>query len=106
MSVGFKAEWCCAGFQGNYELAGERGVAVLTGKDQLGTYFLIQWRAVAKKDAPDLRLALANCSVPVSTISQVGLSYCPWCGVNLQQFYGDRVDALNRPDLLISSAGE
>jgi hypothetical protein len=94
------SEWCCAGFQGHYDSAGDRGFAVLVERDDDSVArFLIQSRAVAKGD--QARLKIASADVPVGLVTETGLTFCPWCGVNLRRFYAKRIDELDRPDLSI-----
>ena len=89
-----------AGFQAHYESAGERGFAVLVEKDDDFTVrFLIQSRAIAKND--EVRLIIASTDVPVALVTETGLTFCPWCGVNLKRFYAKRAGSLDRPGLSI-----
>jgi hypothetical protein len=75
---------------------GERGFAVLVEQDDnLGARFLIQSRAVAKQDQE--RLKIASADVPVALVTETGLTFCPWCGVNLKRFYRKRFVELDRP---------
>src|SRR5229473_7880860 len=91
-------KWCCLGFQGNYEMAGERGFAVLVERDdRLGIRFLLQCRFVAQKDQS--RIQITSTDVPISYVSETGMLFCPWCGANLRRVYGKRIAELDRPGL-------
>ena len=95
--------WCCGGFPGSYEQAGQRGLSVLIDKDdQMGGRFLIQARAVDRSDQEQLQGVLGGVSLHVSLVSETGMLFCPWCGTNLRRFYGGRVRELDRPGLSIS----
>ena len=86
------------GFQGNYQQAGKRGFSVLIEKDDDGgTRFLMQSRAVEQADQDRFYTHLSQTDFPVSVVIQSGMLFCPWFGTNLQQFYGSRVEELNRP---------
>lgn len=85
-------KWCCMGFEGNYQAAGERGFAVLVGKEG----FLIQVRLVAQNEAH--RLKIEPQDIAVSLVNQIGMRFCPWCGANLAKFYGNRLQELERPE--------
>ena len=75
---------CCAGFQGNYECAGQRGFAVLVHNDDYpGAQFLIQSRAVAQEDQS--RHKIESKDVPVALVTQTGMGFCPWSGTNLKR---------------------
>ncbi len=90
--------WCCIPFKTWYEAAGERGTAILVGRNSGGKpEFIIQHRAVDKEIA-----SLPPTEYPVTTISELCISYCPWCGRQLDKWYGKNVDELYRPDLKIT----
>jgi hypothetical protein len=40
-------------------------------------------------------------SSPVSVVTEAGMTFCPWCGVNLKRFYGKRTAELDRPGFSI-----
>lgn len=95
-------EWCCLTFRGWYEAAGERGLAVLVGRNPSGqAEFLIQHRAVDAGSESSV-----HSESPVSLVSEVGIAFCPWCGRDLNKIYGKNVDALHRPDLKIEAPGQ
>ena len=86
------------GFQGNYQQAGQRGFSVLIEKGDDGrARFLMQSRAVEQGDQDRFHTHLSQTDFPVSVVAQTGMIFCPWCGTNLQQFYGSRVEELDRP---------
>lgn len=90
--------WCCISFKGWYEEAGKRGTGILVGRNSDGKpEFIIQHRAVDKEIA-----LLPPTDYPVTTISELWISYCPWCGRQLDEWYGKNVDELYRPGLKIS----
>jgi len=92
--------WCCASFAAWYELAGQRGFAILVGRNSKGLgEFTIQHRVV-DKNTPDL----PPTTYPLSIISDIDITYCPWCGVNLEEWYGKYIGELYRPHLKIEPA--
>lgn len=90
--------WCCAAFEGWYGQAGEKGIGILIGRDSTKTpAFTLQYRAIDQGDEK-----LITSPKPISTVVEVGLQYCPWCGRDLEKWYGPYVDKLFRPYLKIS----
>jgi len=88
-------KWCCLPFKGWYEGAGERGAAILVGRNRVGDpEFILQHRAVDKEVE-----SLPDPEFPMSIISEVSINFCPWCGRNLNKWYGKNVDELYRPGL-------
>lgn len=90
-------KWCCVGFKAHYDHAGQRGSAILIGRDlESAPEFVLQHRIldadeVWPKDAP----------AHVVLVSDERIQFCPWCGTNLDRFYGKQVDALTKPGLRI-----
>lgn len=90
-------KWCCSIFEDSYKSAGERGAAILVGRDYFGKpEFTIQHRTVdiGITDAPITEY-------PMAWVFETRISYCPWCGRELNEVYGKEVDNLNRPELKI-----
>lgn len=84
--------WCCQSFESAYRQAGQRGFAILIGKDPvIGPYFIWQHRVLDRG-----REAEVEGPVDLNVISDTGLLFCPWCGKNLQRFYGPPADELGR----------
>jgi hypothetical protein len=95
-------QWCCPQFQDLYETAGERGfgLTVEVAEGLRGAGFLLQARAVdASNDA--FHAHLGTTPFPVSTVTETGILHCPWCGVNLNEYYASQARALARSDLRI-----
>jgi uncharacterized protein (UPF0212 family) len=91
-------KWCCPGFEGFYGQAGQRGAAVLVGRNSIGEpEFTMQYRAADAGDEQSI-----NSETLMSPIVDVGMQYCPWCGRRLDKWYGKSVDALFRSDLKIT----
>jgi hypothetical protein len=91
-------KWCCPGFEGHYNQAGQRGLGILVGRDFTGRLEVtIQYRAADKGEEP-----VINSEKPVSLIVDTGMRYCPWCGCDLENWYSDIADSLYRPDLKIT----
>ena len=90
-------KWCCQAFQGNYDVAGERGFAILVDRDSdLRPRFILQHRAVKSGEE-----AKVTNRTPLSLVSETHIRFCPWCGTNLAIFYGNNTDALTRLKLKI-----
>jgi|WetSurSiteA1Bulk_404760.scaffolds.fasta_scaffold399290_2 hypothetical protein len=85
-------KWCCATFRGWFEEAGNRGFGVVVDSTTTQPSFLLQHRSVEMDDAGP-----ANHPRPLTLVGQLGILFCPWCGVNLAAFYGAEVKAMERP---------
>ena len=94
-------KWCCLGFEGHYNEAGKRGSSVLIGRDSTDRpEFTLQFRTVDKGN--EQFISSSNERIPFSTVVDVGMRHCPWCGRDLENWYKDNVDDLYKPDLKIS----
>jgi len=87
------------GFEDNYGEAGKRGVGILVERNEFGPRFTLQYRAVDKGHEEDVH---GPSNLPVSTVCEVGMQFCPWCGANLEQQYGKHAAEMYRPELSIS----
>jgi hypothetical protein len=90
-------KWCCNTFKSWYEGAGERGNAILIGRTNGNPEFLLQHRSVEIGQENFIQA-----DSPLSLVSQIRIDYCPWCGCNLNKFYGKSVDALDRPQFKLN----
>jgi hypothetical protein len=91
-------KWCCSAFKSWYEGAGERGFAVLVGRDSSSKpQFVIQHRSVDFGTEDSVKT-----ETPLSLVADVQIDYCPWCGRRLDKWYEDSVDVLYRSDLKVT----
>ena len=90
--------WCCPQFEGLMSFAGKRGFAIIVDASKKPRLkIMIQfrcWDAGAEpSDIPqDLTLMSAE---------EVGIQFCPWCGVRLREWYDDSLYTYSRPDLRV-----
>jgi hypothetical protein len=82
--------WCCTVFKANYERGGERGVAVLYAWREDELQFFLQFRALE----PGIDPFPVPVETPVSLVTQVPISFCPWCGAHLLKRYRKQVQNL------------
>ena len=87
-------KWCCPAFEGTFADAGKRGVGIFVDTNNPIPMFVLQFRA---SDSP-INL---NHSEPISSVVDVVITYCPWCGVNLGKAYKRNTEELARNDLRI-----
>ena len=88
-------KWCCPGFSAQYDNADEAGFTVLVGRNELGQpEFLLQHRAIEK----GFTLVLPS-DARVYLMTETGMRFCPWCGADLEKWYGKALDSLHRPQL-------
>lgn len=87
--------WCCAQFQGWHAESGQRGLGVFARKMPEGdSAFVLQHRAAE----PNVRV-ITDPVAPFSIVAEIGIQYCPWCGVRLLEWYRQDLRMLERPDL-------
>jgi len=91
-------KWCCIGFKSHYDAAGQRGHAILIGRDSMGKpEVTMQYRAVDIGEELEVKT-----DSPVSTVVDIRIVFCPWCGRNVEKWYGADVDSLDRKGLRIT----
>jgi hypothetical protein len=88
-------DWCCLGFEAGYGHAGNRGHSYLIGRDSVGNgEFISQFGSVETGNESKITSETA-----VTVTSEPRINFCPTCGTNLSNFYGELVDVLYRPDI-------
>lgn len=88
-------EWCCATFEGHFENAGHRGLAVFFAAGEARPMFVLQVRAV-EGDPEGLTF-----DGPISLVTETGLQFCPWCGRHLITWYGESLEPLTKSELAV-----
>ena len=90
-------KWCCKVFQGWFEESGKRGIGVFVStRDNSEPAFILQYRALdPSSPVPDTQF-------PISSISDVHIHFCPWCGANLRKAYRKSFRELDRSELQVS----
>jgi hypothetical protein len=87
-------KWCCAQFGNHFAEAGLRGFAVFAVmRDFDEPAFLLQHRSLDPNVEPVPQTG------PFSVVSDVGIMFCPWCGVRLRDYYRKSMKELDRSDL-------
>lgn len=90
-------KWCCMGFESFYGNGGLQGAGLLVGRDSLGEpEFIMQYRAIGMGQSIEF-----SSEDPIASVIDVRLQFCPWCGRNLEKWYGNSVEDLYRPHLRI-----
>ncbi len=89
--------FCCMGFEGMLGSAGERGFGTFTAQYPEGeVVFVLQHRALDEgAEAPPFAPS------PLSLVSDLLIQVCPWCGVELKEFYRNDLKKFDRTDLKI-----
>jgi len=89
-------KWCCKVFEGWFQEAGSRGLAVfVSALDGTEPAFILQFRA-SEPGVP-----APHTDSPLSVVSDVQIQFCPWCGARLASHYRDTYRELDRSDLKI-----
>jgi hypothetical protein len=77
-------------------------MGILVGPDYEGRpQFTLQSRAVDKEHEQSVRSAIACLEPSIVIVVEIGMRYCPWCGRDLEEWYGEAANSLYRPDLKI-----
>ena len=80
-------------------MAGSRGFGVFVktdgGSDPM---FVLQHRAIEPNSPRPI-----DYNWPLSIVSEIGLQFCPWCGVRLKNWYRKVITELDRSDLAVHS---
>lgn len=97
-----KQEWCCRFFQTMYDRPGKNGFSIVVQKNPGVAYFLLQARAVDKGRESEVDVPT---TVPLLFVSQISMQFCPSCGVNLKEWYGDRIEGMYSPGLALDISG-
>lgn len=63
---------------------------VIKRNHKFGDFYFIRFRAVSLSDDS----SLGSTEIPVVKMTEQGIKFCPWCGVELAKCYGRFVDAL------------
>lgn len=90
--------WCCGGFQASHQRCGERGYSIfystgLTSEERV----VLQFRAVDKGSEG----GVGPSRVPLTLVTEVVLTFCPWCGTELKPHYGKQLELMRRPDCVM-----
>src|SRR5262245_41592286 len=88
------ARWCCETFKTRFEAAGDRDFAVIVEPFLDGFAFALQYRALEPDDPGPI-----DHPRPISTIGEVHIHFCPWCGRSVQESYGATLSEMVRPGL-------
>jgi hypothetical protein len=88
-------KYCCGVFEGWFSQAGKRGLGIFSTNDDSRPAFILQFRAL-EPGAP-----LPHTGSPLSSVSQVHIQFCPWCGANLRKIYRDTFRELDRSELRV-----
>ena len=90
-------KWCCEVFERAYSDAGHRGLAVLI-EDGLDDrpLFLLQARAFDGLSEPKI-----HSTAHINLVTDKAIGFCPWCGVDLDEWYGKTFRERVRPGFRI-----
>jgi hypothetical protein len=88
-------KWCCKVFEGWFQQAGQRGLGVFGTSEGPETAFILQFRAL------DPGAPLQHSTSLLSSVSDVHIHFCPWCGADLKKTYRDTFGDLDRSELQV-----
>ena len=93
--------WCCPAFEGWHQESGKRGLGVFvddSGYGDVKPIFVLQFRAVdAGINLP--AIGISDSQTLVSTVVDVAIQYCPWCGRRLSKWYKKDWPRMAKPEL-------
>ena len=91
-------KWCCIGFKGNIQMAGLRGYSIfVSSMNRMNPVFIMQHRTL------DPGAGIPKTEQALTIVSDIQISFCPWCGVDLHRFYRKHYQELDRSELDVSS---
>jgi hypothetical protein len=92
----FGVGWCCAGFEENSKNAGGKTFSIVIDCEGGEPLFVLQHRLFEPGEGdsfvPDR---------PIAVVSELRLTYCPFCGAKLARRYRKVAATLARPDLRV-----
>jgi hypothetical protein len=92
MSSSSEDDWCCSLFADAASGFNKRGLSVYKVVDmKFGLRFFVELRSIDVEDVPKFRSAG---DVPVTLSINQGITFCPWCGCALRDFYADKAHRL------------
>jgi hypothetical protein len=87
-------KWCCLGFEGHFQMAGFRGFSIFVStKNRQNPVFIMQHRTL------DPGVDIPNTEHALTIVSDIQISFCPWCGSGLHKFYRKHYQELDRREL-------
>ena len=86
---------CCGAFEGWFSQAGKRGLGVFSTHEDSKPAFILQFRAL------EPGVPLPRTDSPLSSVLDVQIQFCPWCGANLRKAYWDTFRELDRSELRV-----
>jgi hypothetical protein len=87
--MGNDIRWCCSGMRDLFEQYGKRGFGALMSMELGVTRFLLQFRVVDDGSVGEIK---GPSDLAISLIGQMGLTFCPSCGVELEKYYRKQLD--------------
>jgi hypothetical protein len=91
-------KWCRLGFEGHTQIAGFRGFSIFVStKNRQNPVFIMQHRTL------DPGVGMPNTEHALTIVSDIQISFCPWCGADLRKFYRKHYQKLDRRQLEASS---
>lgn len=90
-------KWCCSAYEGNFENAGMRGLAVFADESDSQLKFILQFRAADS----GIELKTSQLDQPVSLVTDSVIQYCPWCGSKLSEVYRDQIEDIVKKNLRV-----
>jgi hypothetical protein len=99
-----KDEWCCSSFRDLYEARCGRRLFVFVrparwGGCQLPSFWLA-FRSVRHQDLSRFSAAGLPPDLPLTISTSLRIIRCPWCGIDLDEFYKGRSAELVDPVIL------
>jgi hypothetical protein len=94
-------KWCCGVFEGWFQQAGKRGLGVfLSTNEGFAPAFILQYRAME----PEIPVPFTKS--PLSSVLDVHIHFCPWCGADLSKTYRNSFRELDRSELRVPLHGQ
>jgi len=83
-------KFCCDRLQEAFEQRGKAGLSCVVDKYVEGFFTKLQIRGCSKDDAEQLKAtAIDNLPVKIRTVEEQGFKFCPWCGVDMNNWLNE-----------------
>ena len=90
-------KWCCKGIAHWFGQRNYRTIFIFAEPPSAVTDSVLFWmgmRCVDRDKLGEINKVCFPSDIPVTIAARIPIAYCPWCGVNLFNFYRDRYSQL------------
>jgi hypothetical protein len=95
-------KWCCSQCEHALNNTGKRGFSIVVGTGSIKPLvFFLQHRSLDIRESGP-----SEPFPPYLLASQVAINHCPWCGHNLQRWYGKSAKELIKEEFILGRSSD